>query len=224
MLFLSHIYTAFCLKDKIKPNDDSVYFLCSILPDIRYTANIEREKTHVQISSLDKVFKKTSDEYKGYKLHLLIDVFMNEWEFLDKLKSNYPKFIHRFLKTPVLNTVVDIYSYEKIVRKEKIFLSRVYNTNYKKLGIAKKDLKEYVDIMQKILSNFSMETVEEFILTDKKLKNIKKLQTYRKIGKFIMNNRIVRNYLVSKVDKVFISFLIDLEYKYNTNLENVSHL
>lgn len=211
MLLISHIYTATKLIDTAKPKDKSVYYLTAILPDIRYTASIKRESTHIQLPQIKNIFPKNSDDYKGYYLHLLIDEYMGEWDFLNKLKNRYPKLIQKLLKTALLNTLLEIYCLDKIKILPKITLSKKYNISYKKLGINENDFNNYRKSIQAILDNYSYESIENILLNDKNFKNIKKVQLYRKIGKFINNNSLIRNYLINKVEKTYNSFILDLE-------------
>ena len=214
MLLISHIYTAVRLKSVANPKSESVYYTASILPDIRYTASIPREKTHINLNHAKNIFKKDSDNYKGYYLHLLIDEYMGKWDFLGKLKDEYPKIVQKMLKTPLLNVIIEIYCLEKIKKLPKIILNKSYDSAYKKLGINQKDFDDYLLSIQAILDDYSIESMENVLLHDEKFKNIKKVQLYRKIGKFIINNGPIKTYLISKIGGVYDLFITDLNAQY----------
>lgn len=214
MLLISHIYTAIQLKKIANPEDEGVYYLTSILPDIRYTASIKRESTHIHLSQLKNIFKESSDKYKGYYLHLLIDEHMGEWDFLDKLKRQYPKLIQKVLRASLLNVIIEIYCLEQIKKLPTIILSKKYDNDYKKLGINADDFDSYYLSVQLILNGLSIESIENVLLHDEKFKNVQKVQFYKDIGKFITRNQLVKRYLISKVDKIYTSFVSELATKY----------
>ncbi|PIZ45607.1 hypothetical protein COY32_04895 [candidate division WWE3 bacterium CG_4_10_14_0_2_um_filter_41_14] len=214
MLLISHLYTALRLVNVASPSDQSVYYLNSILPDIRYTASINRERTHIDIDLTPQVFADYIDAYKGYSLHLLIDANVSRWDLLNKIKLQYPFFLRQILKTSIINIVLEVYCLEKIKLQPSIFLSKDYLSVYQDLGISKDDLEDFVAKMEPFMSSYSFAEVEKVMLSDEKLAHNPKIKNYIKIGRLILNNAHIKQYLIGKVDPLYETFLIDLSKEY----------
>ncbi len=211
MLFVSHIYTASRLKKSLKVTNSNKYYLASVLPDIRYITDLERKRTHVRLGDLKKYFKTDSDLYKGYYLHLFIDEYMGQWQFHEKLRAQYPALLRPFLKSLLLNMILEIYVREHLDKWGKIKLDSTFYLEYKKFGMKPQDVRNYASYIQAMLDNFSVETATKVILSDPKLSDNKKVAKYKKIGAFILNVAPLKWYLLSKAHLIYERFVEDLE-------------
>lgn len=211
MLFISHIYTAFRLQKRLKIKNADTFYFATILPDIRYTTNLERKRTHIPVESLRKYFRTHSDHYKGYFLHLFIDEYMGQWQFHERLRAAYPKFLQPFLKSIFLNVILELYAWEHLQKKRPITLDNSFYEDYKKFGMKKLDVANYASYIQAMLDNFSIETASRVILSDPKLADNKKVAKYKQIGSVILNLPPLKWYLLSRVHQTYEAFVDDLQ-------------
>lgn len=211
MLFISHIYTAFRLQKRLKVKNASTYYFASILPDIRYTTNLERKSTHVVVENLRKYFRINSDHYKGYFLHLFIDEYMGQWQFHVRLRAQYPRFLQPFLKPILLNVILELYAWEHLQKRRQVVLDNHFYAEYENFGIKEPDLVNYASYIQAMLDNFSIDTATRVILSDPKLAGNKKVAKYKQIGSLILNLPPLKWYLLSRVHQTYEAFVDDLE-------------
>jgi len=211
MLFISHIYTATRLQKQLKIQRGDVYCFASVLPDIRYVTNLERKRTHVQLESLQKYFRSDSDLYKGYYLHLLIDEYMGQWGFHERLRAQYPKMLQSLLKPILLNVILELYAWEHLNKTHRIRLNATYFPEYRKFGMKQAEVERYASYIQAMLDDFSIETATQVILSDPKLADNKKVAKYKQIGSLILNFAPLKWYLLGKVHHIYNLFVKDLE-------------
>lgn len=210
MLFISHIYTATKLRNQLQVKNDNTYFLAAVLPDIRYTTGLERARTHVSLSDLEKYFPKNSDLYKGYYLHLLIDEYMAQWDFHGQLQARYPSFLQKAFKPLLLNVILELYAWEHLKKLPSIQLDTTFNPAYKKFGMTQSDVTNYASYIQAMLDDFSIETATKVITADPKLASNAKVARYKQIGAIILKIAPLKWYLTSRAHVVYEAFVEDL--------------
>ena len=211
MLFISHIYTAIKLQKQLKIKNSNTYYFASVLPDIRYTSNLERKSTHVPVDTLHKYFQVNSDHYKGYYLHLFVDEYMGHWHFHEQLRTQYPQFLQPFLKPIFLNVILELYAWEHLNKKHPVVLDNRFYENYKKFGMKEPDVMNYASYLQSMLDDFSVATATKVILSDPKLADNKKVAKYKHIGSFLVHFPLLKWYLLSRVDQIYEAFITDLQ-------------
>jgi len=94
--------THIALTDKVfnkyfKDKDKPLFCVGTVFPDIRYLAEIEREKTHLRISSLAEVEKEKNSFLAGVKFHDFVDC--NRFKFYDPKKE---MFLNLLIKNDIL--------------------------------------------------------------------------------------------------------------------------
>ncbi len=196
---------------KFKVKGKETYYLATILPDIRYTATIDRKRTHVPSDKLHEYFDKESDLYKGYFLHLWIDENMGDWGFYDKVRAQFPFFFRKLLAKSLLNVVIELYCLEQLKPYFPIYLDNAFHEEFKKFGIQKKDFLTYQQKMQSILLNPTIAHIESVLFSDPKLKDNKKLKKYVRFGKLVLGVPSIRNFLTSKIHKVHMEFVTEIK-------------
>lgn len=210
MLLASHLYTAVSLQDFIHPRDKGVYYLCSILPDIRYPAAIKRTKTHVPPRGLSKYLDDKSDAYKGYSLHLLIDTSMGKWKFYDKVRSFYPPLLRPLLRKSVINIIVELYCLEQLHSYLPLSISQRYDKRFQQFGISEPAFNEFVKSVQTALLDGTIEGMMGIVLSSEKLKTNRKVRRYMVLARIVLRNKHIYSYLTKRVVPTYRHFLEEL--------------
>ena len=214
MLLLSHLYLAKETTKSFYIANQKEYYLGSILPDIRYFANIPRNKTHFAVSELDnKLHDVNSDFLNGYTVHLLSDKFIHEFELYSKIKKCFPLVINKVIKPSIVNVFLDLYFLKKLKKKNKIELSDVYNEEYNKLGINKKDFNKFYSSTSKIITTLSINIITQEVYNNNNLKSNWKVRYYLKLSQIVLGSNFLKKYIIKKIDVVIIDFLVQFRNK-----------
>lgn len=108
------LYSHLVLAALLKPStieDESAYFLGSIIPDIRYYNGLKREQTHLSSSQIDAYLQQypTLDAFIcGYRLHCQIDELENK--LIESIKQSKPfSWLGNRLKYTVVKMLIEFF-------------------------------------------------------------------------------------------------------------------
>lgn len=216
MLLLSHLYLA---KETIKNfhiTNDKEYYLGSIIPDIRYFADILRNETHFAINELNiKLRDVNSDFLSGYKVHLLSDKFIHEFELYKKIKDSFPLLFKWIVKPSIVNVLLDMYFLEKLKQEKKLEISNNYNQEFNNLGINKENFDNFYSSTSKIVSTLSINTITQEVFNNNNLKSNWKVRYYLKLSQIVLGSNFLKQYIIKKIDIVVNDFLVQYRNKIN---------
>jgi len=214
MLLLSHLYLA---KETIKNfqiTNEKEYYLGSILPDIRYFADIPRAKTHFTVDELNnKLHDVNSDFLNGYKVHLFSDKFIHEFELYYKVKKCFPLLINKIVKPSIVNVFLDMYFLEKLKQEKKLEISDNYSEQFINLEINKESFNKFYSSTSKIISILSINTITQEVFNNNNLKSNWKVRYYLKLSQIVLGSNFLKKYIIKKIDLVVKDFLIKFRNK-----------
>lgn len=209
MLLLSHLYLAKDTINNIHINNNKEYYLGSILPDIRYFADIPRHKTHFAINELNnKLHEINHDFLNGYKVHLLSDKFIYEFKLYNKIKKCFPLLINKIVKPSIVNVFLDMYFLEKLKKEKRLELSNIYNQEFNNLGISQESFNKFYSSTAKIVSTLSMNTITQEVFNNNNLKSNWKVRYYLKLSQIVLSSNFLKKYIIKKIDLVVKDFLV----------------
>ena len=214
MLLLSHLYLAKETIDNFKISNKKEYYLGSILPDIRYFVDIPRKNTHFAVNELNnKLIGVNNDFLNGYKVHLLSDKFIHEFELYIKIKKCFPLLINKIVKPSIVNVFLDMYFLEKLKQETKLEISNNYSEMFNNLGISKENFNKFYSSTSKIISTLSINTITQEVFNNNNLKSNWKVRYYLKLSQIVLGSNFLKKYIIKKIGLVVKDFLVQFKDK-----------
>ena len=225
MFLFTHLVFADSVKNFLNIRDEKSFYLGAIIPDIRYFADIPRERTHITLDDLNKaagLVGKRSDFVKGYKVHLLVDELTRKNNYYQKIADQFPSLIQKRISPVIAVILTEIYFLENYGDISKFLISDRYPSMLQKLDISPTDFKVFYQSVQKVLKNPSWERMEERFFENEKLRNNPNSNLYRRTGKTIIENRFLKKFLQERSKGVIDNFLNDFVLEVRSKIQSIN--
>ncbi len=217
----SHFVIATRVITLVRPQDESEYYWGSIIPDIRYLAEMRRAQTHIdeqRIREFTVRYPHLKSFLQGYRLHCLID----EIDLQEVVGKTFPlNIINWMFKGKVaqsqLAMLVELYFLQTAPPGRSI--SGVHNEVLAELGITPAQVDIFLPAIQAYIHSPCFESIFSTFQHIGML-NTSGAEKYLKAARQLQKNVLLRNLLMAAVkhtdlDSIAVAYIKDQEANCN---------
>ncbi len=182
------------------PEDESEYYWGSIIPDIRYLAEMPRAQTHIDVQCIQEFITRyphLKSFMQGYRVHCLID----EIDLQEVVGKVFPLNVINWMFTgkisqPQIAMLVELYYLQTAHPNRSI--SGSHNEVLAELGITPAQVEIFLPAMQEYFQSPCFETVFSAFQRIGMVKN-PRAEKYMKAARQLQKNALLRNLLMTAV-------------------------
>jgi len=200
MLQFTHVYVASLLESSRGIKNRGDYYLGATIPDARYFAGVQRERTHISRSEVKPTFgAQCSDDFlAGYDVHLAFDEYMYDGVNIANVVRMFPFFLRSFFDRSVIEVVFDFYCIERKDTLEKVAISDTYLSALENVGIDGGSFVVFVRTVKNMLGGGFFRAFRDEMMNDPRFRNNPRLTRLDKAVQFVEKHPKVQLYLLNR--------------------------
>ena len=151
----THLAVATALSSQLPIRHTKEYFIGALIPDIRYFADVPRERTHFSADLIPSYIDQASSSFLlGYMVHLLLD---EVWPTLEEqYRDHFPSFVRGNLSGNRCQIAYEVYCLKQ--QPIQLKLSPTHNQMLEELGVSAENVCLAAEVMQEYLDTPSLTT------------------------------------------------------------------
>jgi hypothetical protein len=200
MLQSTHIHVARLLEDRLTIEDRSLYYVGASVPDARYFAGIDRERTHFPRSEIIETFGSDANRsfLAGYDVHLALDEFTIATRIIEEIPKMYRFPVNRCISRPIVEVMFALYSIEEMAGEGELDVSWEYPDVVGLIGIEKKPFEEFFRAVAATVQTGTIKGFSDEMMKQERFKKNHRLMKLLRTSVFIEKHPVIKSRLFAR--------------------------